>query len=259
MVETKGHPTTLMIQKIAIDRPRSLSGVVTERLREAIMTGELTLGQALSEDSIAAELGVSRTPIREALSTLQYQGLVTIVPQTGTFVFTVTTADVDELCDFRATLEVKAARLAMARHQDAALGGLKSAFKDMVRADKKKDSRAYAQADTQFHEAFLNYCDNQYLRSAYLLVSGRVSALRTHLAGHVEGEPQRSFDDHREIIALWEKGDIGKIEDILVQHIMRTQANYQLALENGQVPAGTPDASGRPAARKRQPRRAKAS
>ncbi|WP_269767993.1 GntR family transcriptional regulator [Caballeronia hypogeia] len=245
-----------MTRKIVIDRPRSLSGVVTERLREAIMTGEFALGEALSEDTLAIELGVSRTPIREALSTLQHQGLVTIVPQTGTFVFAATADDVGELCDFRATLEVKAARLAMAHHKDAALASLKSAFADMTRAQKKKDSRAYARADTLFHAAFLDHCDNQYLSSAYLLASGRVSALRTHLAGHVEGEPARSFDDHREIIELWAKGDIDRIESVLVQHIMRTQANYLRALESGQVSDGASDASGRPAVKKRRTRRA---
>ncbi|WP_322044275.1 GntR family transcriptional regulator [Paraburkholderia sp. J67] len=245
-----------MIRKIAIERPRSLSGVVTERLRDAIMTGELALGEALSEDTLATELGVSRTPIREALSTLQYQGLVTIVPQTGTFVFTATATDVGELCEFRATLEVKAARLAMARHQEAALASLNAAVAEMAQAQKKKDSRAYARADTQFHAAFLDHCDNPYLKSAYLLASGRVSALRTHLAGHVEGEPQRSFDDHHEIIALWKKGDIDRIESVLVQHIMRTQANYLRAVESGQIPAGAPDGSGAPALRKRRPRQA---
>lgn len=244
-----------MSRNIAIDRPRSLSGVITERLREAITSGEFAPGEALSEDTLAAELGTSRTPVREALSTLQYQGLVTIIPQKGTFVFAATADDVGELCDFRATLETKAARLAIERHKDTTLASLKSAYAEMTRAQKKADSRAYARADSQFHAAFLDHCDNQYLRSAYLLASGRVSALRAHLSAHVTGEPERSFDEHRVIIDLWTKGDIAEVEAILVRHIMRTEVNYLKAFESGQIAAVPKDATGLPRSpRKRRSR-----
>lgn len=238
-----------MSRNISIDRPRSLAGVITERLREAITNGEFAPGEALSEDTLAIELGTSRTPVREALNTLQHQGLVTIVPQKGTFVFAATADDVAELCDFRATLEIKAARLAMARHKDATLASLKSAFSAMTRAQKKDDGLAYAQADNAFHSAFLAHCDNHYLESAYLLASGRVGALRAHLAARVTGEPTRSFDEHKTIIELWSKDDIVSIESLLTQHIMRTEENYLNALKGTST-----DSADHPAKRKRKAR-----
>jgi len=235
-----------MRRNIAIDRPQSLSDVITERLREAITTGEFAPGEALSEDALAAELGTSRTPVREALSTLQHQGLVTIIPQKGTFVFAATAEDVGALCDFRATLEVKAARLAMQYHPDAVLADLNDAYKEMCRAQKKADRRVYARADSRFHAAFLDHCDNPYLRSAYLLASGRVGALRAHLSAHVTGEPERSFDEHRVMIDLWGKGKIAQIEAVLIEHIMRTETSYVKAFELGQITAVPKDATGLP-------------
>ncbi|WP_347558845.1 GntR family transcriptional regulator [Robbsia sp. KACC 23696] len=228
-----------MGRTLAMTRPRTLAGVVTERLRAAIVDGEFAPGELLSEDALAAQLGTSRTPVREALNTLQFQGLVNIVPQRGTFVFSPTDADIAELCDYRATLEMKAVQLAMARHPDAAHRDLKAALADMTRAHKKHDDIAYARADSAFHETFLTHCDNPYLKNAYLLASGRVAAVRCFLASHVTGEPARSFDEHREIVKLWGEGDGQRIATILAAHIMRTQENYLRALKAGTITTQT--------------------
>jgi DNA-binding GntR family transcriptional regulator len=244
-----------MRRNIAISRPPSLAGAITERLRAAITNGEFAPGEALSEDTLAAELGTSRTPVREALNTLQFQGLVTVIPQRGTFVFSPTANDVSELCDFRATLEVKAARLALARHRDAALVSLQDAFAAMTTAQTAGDDGAYARADSQFHEAFFTHCGNQYLSNAYLLASGRVGALRAHLSAHVTGEPTRSFAEHRDIIALWGQGDGEAIEKILTEHIMRTEVSYLKALRAGQIAASLHDAATRTDAPKSTPKR----
>ena len=104
---------------LTIDRPRSLTATVAERLRQAIIDGDLPLGSELSEIGLAADLGVSRTPVREALAMLQLQGMVTIVPQKGTYVFMPTERDLVDLCEFRIVIESKAIYFAMARDRDA--------------------------------------------------------------------------------------------------------------------------------------------
>ncbi|WP_158601995.1 GntR family transcriptional regulator [Pararobbsia silviterrae] len=241
-----------MSRTLSIERPRSLAGVITERLRDAITNGEFAPGEALSEDTLAASLGTSRTPVREALNSLQYEGLVTIVPQKGTFVFAASADDVGELCDFRATLEVKAARLSMQHHRDATLASLKKAYSEMTRARKQHDELAYARADHDFHASFLAHCDNHYLRSAYLLASGRVGALRAYLAAHVRGEPNRSLHEHEALIELWTQGDLAGIEALLAQHIMRTQDSYLSAFETGQISANATALGERPTKRRRK-------
>lgn len=90
------------VQRLTIEHPKSLASIVEERLRAAIVNAELKFGQALPEGALA--LGVSRTPMREALTRLELQGLVIIVPKRGTFVFKPTVSDVKQLATFRLIL-----------------------------------------------------------------------------------------------------------------------------------------------------------
>src|SRR6185503_16160600 len=93
--ERGAHP----LGAIAARRAPALASLVEERLRDAIMYGALGLGEAISEDRLATMLGVSRTPVREALTALQLQGLVVIQPQRGSFVFEPTERDLAEICE----------------------------------------------------------------------------------------------------------------------------------------------------------------
>ncbi|MFV0371347.1 MAG: GntR family transcriptional regulator, partial [Azonexus sp.] len=99
----------------------NLTTRVTEAIRRAIVDATFPLGEALSETSLAARFGVSRTPVREALSTLQRQGMIVIRPQSGSFVFMPTEEDVAELCDFRRLIETAALRFAWTRRREQAL------------------------------------------------------------------------------------------------------------------------------------------
>src|SRR2546427_28669 len=93
------------MKSFKLDTPKSLSQKVMLRLRQAIIEGELKLGAVIAEEMLAQSFGVSRTPVREAMSLLQAQGLVVVKPQVGSFVFTPSAADIVELCTFRILFE----------------------------------------------------------------------------------------------------------------------------------------------------------
>lgn len=128
---------------ITIDRPKSLVATVVDRLRQAIVDAELTLGSELSEAGLASMLGVSRTPIREALTILQQQGMVNIIPQRGTYVFFPTEQDIIDLCEYRIVLESRAVSFAMARHRGETTTQLELALEMMERARADADPVAY--------------------------------------------------------------------------------------------------------------------
>src|SRR5258705_4188311 len=109
----------------------TLAAQVTDRIRRAILDAEFGLGEPLSEDSLATALGVSRTPVREALNALQAQGLISIEPQRGSYVFSPSEQDVEELCAFRRLLEAEAMRLCLAGPKDATLAQMKKASAEM--------------------------------------------------------------------------------------------------------------------------------
>jgi DNA-binding GntR family transcriptional regulator len=224
--------------ELTIDRPRSLTATVADRLRQAIIDAELPLGSELSEVGLAARLGVSRTPVREALSLLQLQGMVTIIPQKGSYVFFPTEQDIIDLCEFRIVIESRAISFAIARERDAALAMLRRAIGAMEEARRNRDPVAYSRADTLFHEAFIRNCRNRYLQESYALAAGPIATLRTHLSVPLAGVQERSFIEHQDIANAFDKGDIVAIDSILTAHILATRQSYLRALQEGLI--GTP-------------------
>ena len=222
---------------IRIDRPRSLATAVAERLRQAIIDAELSLGAELSEVGLATKMGVSRTPVREALSLLQLQGMVTIVPQKGSYVFLPTEQDIVELCEYRIVIESRAASFAMARQRDATLAQLQEAMAAMERTRAARDPVAYSRADTLFHEAFIRNCRHRYLQEGYALAAGPIATLRTHLSVPLAGVQDRSYAQHRQMLDAFATGDIMALDSVLTAHILGTRESYVLALQQGLVAA----------------------
>jgi DNA-binding GntR family transcriptional regulator len=207
----------------------SLTAQVTERIREAIMDGRFPLGEALSELKLAAAFDVSRTPVREALTALQLQGLIDIRPQSGSFVFMPSEEDVGELAEFRRVMEVTALRFCFARRREETLRQMRAAADEMERARDADDRLGVARADTAFHQAIAENSANEYLVGAYRLVSGRVAALRTHNLMATDTIRNKSLTEHRAVIAAFAKGDLDRAEDVLAEHIWRMRLRYHTA------------------------------
>ena len=100
-----------------LERPKSLRELALEHLRARIVDGTLQMGQVLSERTISEELGVSKSPVREALAQLRDEGLVHIEPQRGARVFSLSVAEVEQISDFRLVIETACFELALRRDQ----------------------------------------------------------------------------------------------------------------------------------------------
>ena len=225
---------------MSIKRPQTLTDMVTHRLRRAIVDGELPFGTAVSEDALAASFEVSRTPVREALSQLQLQGLIVIAPQRGSFVFTPDEEDIEEVSDYRLMLESRAAMLSMQRNPETIVGELDRTLAAMDKAFAENSPRAFGQADWDFHAAFFRECGNRYLRDAYSLASGKFAALSTNLTRPFLEERQVSFREHSEMIGFLRERRLDAFERALASHIGRTRQVYLKALERNVLgkPAG---------------------
>ncbi|MFT3999845.1 MAG: GntR family transcriptional regulator [Rhizobium sp.] len=218
---------------------KSLVATIADKIRAAIVDAEFEFGENLSEDTLASAFEVSRTPVREALNLLQMEGLVTIIPKSGTYVFTPTLEDIAELCDYRIGLEQQAVALTPEKALKQAVAELRRQLAVMDKAVETGDMQAYGRADTAFHLAFFRYCGNRYLQSAYDLILGRVASLRTHLAIRAEGEPDRSYRDHRDMISLLAESRRGELAEMLTAHILRTKDNYLDAFQKLSTTTGS--------------------
>lgn len=190
-------------------------------------------GEALSEEGLAAAFSVSRTPVREALSHLQLEGLIDIAPQRGSFVFTPTGEDIERLCDFRVLLETPAIALAVGGEHGRVLTGLEQHLAEMEEAFKQNAGLVYVTSDHAFHQMFYDHYGNRYLQNAYALISSKMAALRTHLSMNHHIDQEVSLGEHRKIVTLFRARDMRPLPALLRGHIGRTLENFIDGLEKG--------------------------
>jgi DNA-binding GntR family transcriptional regulator len=141
--------------------------VVRDRLRSAILSGELPAGQRLVEMELGDQFGISRGPIRVALRELAREGLVADTPRRGTVVCTITQADLMEVYAVREALEVQAVRDAVAVATRAERQEVNHAHERLVKAWDDNDFKEAANADMDFHHAIILLARNQRLAGIY--------------------------------------------------------------------------------------------
>ena len=214
---------------------QSLASNATELIRRRIVDGDLKLGQALSETTLAAELGISKTPIREALVRLAAEGLVQILPQRGTFVFPLSEVDAQALSNFRTLLEIEALRIGMRDHAPALVAALKAILAKMKPSKSQGDSLQYRALDDRLHRTIIEHSNNAYLAAAYENIAVLVQILRNRLVIDARTHGQ-SLKDHKDLVRQVEKGDVEKAAIVLKEHIARTPADYAWRLTRSQDP-----------------------
>ena len=212
-----------MNRPLLLERPQLLTDLAVERIRAAIIAGELGLGAQVSEAQLAQQLGVSKTPVREALLRLKGEGLVEIHPQRGSFVFRLEPDEVAQLCRYRAMVETAALREAIAANRQALLQQMKRCVAEMEVAEKAHDLKALARIDMDFHGQFLAFCPNTYLKSGYDVIRSQLSALRhrSPIANAVES--------HEVLVSAVAAGDADAACALLVEHVLENEPRYRIA------------------------------
>lgn len=219
-----------MSQKLHIGAVQSLTDIVTEKLQLAIINGDFALGEKISEEALSLKLGVSRTPIRDALARLQTVGLVTVKPKRGSFVFKPNNQDVVDICDFRFMVELQAAKRSFYKNPIKLIKSLSYIAQKMHIAMDSNNTSEYSNLDTSYHQTFFEYCDNKYLNNAFNLVNSRIAALRLSITSPQSELRTISFREHLSMVNHLKENKISEFEETLHEHIMRTQNVYLKAL-----------------------------
>lgn len=149
--------------QLGMDEFLPLRDVVFNTLRQAILTGELKPGERLMEIHLANRLGVSRTPIREAIRKLELEGLVTMIPRRGAEVARITEKSMKDVLEVRRTLDALSAELACERISKEEEELLAKACQDFEDAVKTKDAKVIAKADVALHDIIAAATGNQRL------------------------------------------------------------------------------------------------
>lgn len=145
---------------VTMDEFLPLRDVVFNTLRKAILTGELKPGERLMEIHLANKLGVSRTPIREAIRKLELEGLVIMIPRRGAEVAQITEKSLKDVLEVRRALDALCVELACERITEEELTGLREACSEFERATHTKDATTIAAADVALHDIIVHATGN---------------------------------------------------------------------------------------------------
>jgi GntR family transcriptional regulator, rspAB operon transcriptional repressor len=187
-------------------------------LREAIVSAELEPGRRLSENELAERLGVSRTPVREALARLRDERLVAIVPQLGTFVTLISDDAIADAAFVREALECSAIRLATARATAPQLEALQANLVAQERAERDGDVDAFDVLDAALHRSLCELSGRDIAWSLSRRANGHLDRVR-RLSLPEPGYLAEMVTEHRAVVAAVADGDADRAEDTLRHHL----------------------------------------
>lgn len=197
---------------------RSLHEELVERLREILVEGELAAGQKVPERELCERLGVSRTPMREALKVLAVDGLITLIPNRGAVVKQLTGEDIEELFPVMGALEALSGELACSRITDAEIRRIEKTHDKMVGHFERSDLSRYFQCNRKIHELILEAARNQTLSSQYHSLAIRLRRAR-YMANMSSTRWSQAVREHEEILSALKARDGGLLAGILKQHL----------------------------------------
>jgi DNA-binding GntR family transcriptional regulator len=215
-----------------MDQTVDLRAQAERAIREDIIRGKFRFGEKMSDRALAVSLGISRTPVREALASLAREGLVVIRPQSGTFVMVLDEASVRTLCEMRTILELGAVRLladhperlAIAVSKQIAAGALAIEANDVEKAERM---------DSEFHQALVHAADNPLLSQAYQGITHKLDAIRHRLPADL-ARMRRAVEQHRRIVDLIVMGRMNDANGELVSHLKTVQILAVQLLSNAE-------------------------
>ena len=219
--------------ELRMDAYLPLRDVVFQTLRAAILKGELKPGERLRELQLAAKLGVSRTPIREAIRMLEQEGLAVTIPRKGAEVAKMTEKDMEDVLLIRCSLEDLAVRLSCDKISAAELQELRIAMEDFEKKTKSDNVVEIAKADVTFHDILYKAADNPKL---LLLLNNLREQMYRYRVEYLKDKNiyGRLIEEHRQMYDAIMSKDKERVADYVEKHLHnQAEAVKKLIREQG--------------------------
>jgi DNA-binding GntR family transcriptional regulator len=195
------------------------------RLRSYITNGDLLPGTNLREEELSRHLGISRTPLREAIRRLAEEGLVEVQPYRGARVVRLNTVQLEELCEIREAVEGLAARLAALRMSDSQIRRIRQRLRSRLREVGRQPSLYYPPR-LDFHLDVLHASGNRTLATLADRLYARLTLVRG-LSGAFRARAEPAAREHLDILAAIERRDPDAAERLMRRHIRRSRENLR--------------------------------
>ncbi|MCL4466117.1 MAG: GntR family transcriptional regulator [Chloroflexi bacterium] len=195
---------------------------IARALRQAIVLGEIGPGARLEEPDLARRFGVSRLPVREAISQLSREGLVLVEPRRGASVVSIGVDDIHDLFDFRLQLETYAVRRAVDRISPEDIMRLETLVEEMAEAVRSGQLNRFAAPDLKFHGYIVTLAGNRWLTSAWEPISGLIETMLS-ITDTTYRDMPASIQGHRTLVRSLADKDIGSAELGLQYHLANAE------------------------------------
>jgi DNA-binding GntR family transcriptional regulator len=211
-----------------IARP-SLHDAIVARVRDMIIEGELPAGSRIHEGNLGKTLGVSRTPLREALKFLASEGLVELSPGRGAVVRQFSAKDVQDSLVVLGNLEGLAGRLACVNASDSEIREVRQLHDRMMDMYEKRDRLPYFKLNQSIHSAILRLSKNEALAYVHGILQARLRRIR-YIGNEGPEKWAGAVADHEEMIAALEARDAERLAKVLIAHMDRTWERVRNAI-----------------------------
>ncbi len=218
------------LKQIPLDSYRPLRDVVVDNIRQAIIGGQFPAGMRLMELQLAEEMGVSRTPVREAIRKMELEGLVVMIPRRGAYVADISIKDINEVYEIRTALDVLAAGLAAERIDDDEI----KQMKELLDADKPlvaaKDYPKIIENDTAFHDVIYKASRNKRCMNIISNLREQITAIR----GRSMPYPGRLTDmirEHENIYEAIAQRSVDKAQKAVRTHMENAERTLLKVIE----------------------------
>ena len=207
----------------------SLRGQVFQEIREDILKGKFKENEELREATLGKELGVSRTPVREALRQLELEGLVHIIPNKGAYVTGITEKDVHDIYMTRSMLEGLCARWAAEHISEEQIQEMEEVLL-LTEYHLDRGNEQLAELDGKFHEVLYDASQSRILRHILSDFHKYVQVARKRSVKK-EDRAKKSLEEHREILNALRTGDADRAEELAHIHILNVMENLHIEQE----------------------------
>ncbi|BAF58278.1 MAG: GntR family transcriptional regulator [Pelotomaculum sp.] len=213
---------------IKLDNYKPLREMVFESLREAIILGRLKPGERLMEIQLAEEMGVSRTPVREAIRKLELEGFVVMVPRKGAYVAGISLKDIADVFEVRAALEGLAAGLAAERITEEEMDELERSLLK-ISTGVEEDFNAIVEGDSSFHDLIYKASRNQRLVSIITHLKEQIHRFRMTSLSQ-PGRTKIALDEHKMIVEAICDRNVELAQTLAREHVENAEQSLLNAL-----------------------------
>lgn len=195
-----------------------LREVAYGELKKRILNGFLRPGTPIPEQALCDSLGLSRTPVREAMNKLASENLIETIPRRGAFVVDLSIKEIKDVFEMRAKLDCMAVRLAIGKIREHDLNGYEAIFRKLIDEHNENGTEDLTEIDRAFHEVILEAAGNRWLKELVCLMLDRSQLIRS-ISLKYPGRMEGSWMEHLNLIAKLRENDIDGAEACALEHV----------------------------------------